>query len=178
MNEVFTSYHESGHSIASLVLTGVPLAVRLYPSGGWASGAAGADGFDPPEPGAYTHEAMRDEVAGKTLDYCLNEAVILEAGHAACAIFCGRSQMPRTFTISAPDGRLVDCLARQAFGEALDIAVINAFGDLAYRRAVDLLGRRWAGVAAVAEKLITEKHLTSAEVAALFVQGLISECPL
>ena len=171
MSERDTAFHEAGHACARLVLFGEAYSAAIYDDGGPVKGAAGIDGFKKPTPDDFSAEKYDSQVQGIEFKEAFDEAIVREAGHAAVKLLHGCGFLPH-LTVSGPDITMVDALARRAFGTEYDQTVLNRFSDLAYTRAICLLGRRWEGVWAVAERLATDRRLTGQQVAEIFGRAL------
>jgi len=158
-----TAFHEAGHCVASLVLLGRATGATLFDEGP-VRGVA-ADLPEPPPDENYTDDALKKSVSETGFKDAFEEAVFVAAGHAAVMLWIGDSCLP--FRASRSDTATIDALCRQCFGPC-EQGTLNAFGELAYRRALALLWPRWEGVKAVADALQQQRRLSAAEVAEAF----------
>jgi hypothetical protein len=166
-----TAYHEAGHAVCSLVLRGQSAGAAVHVEGNLIGGISGADDLEaPPDPAEYTEQATAAHIEGRSFKTCFDSAVVFESGHAANFILNGgAAYMP--FPVSHGDRNFIEALAREAFRDC-DDQTVQAFANLAGKRAIALLWPRWAGVVAVAEALIERRILSASEVAGLFADGL------
>jgi len=170
MSSFEIALHEIGHSIARLLIDGEAAAAAVSPDPnaailGWCGGALGVV----PDIADFTTAASEEKAKGLGFEACFRRAVVVEAGHAAIAVYNRTAFLPLTF--SHGDTRESSALAHQALPDG-DQSVWNAFVGMAYRFAVCLLSRRFGAVVHVSTVLEKKGRMTGPQIAKAYAEAL------